>query len=150
MIARYREGRVAASGARDDSPVAALLDGVGDEVAERLDRFDLTGGLERVWEVVRGLNRYVETQAPWQLAKDEARAAELDRTLYDLADGLRAVAVALAAFVPETSARILEALNADPEEIAWANVAYGRTNDVAGIEPAPPLFPRIDAAAPAA
>ena len=27
--------------------------------------------------------------APWQLAKDEARAAELDRVLYDLADGLR-------------------------------------------------------------
>ena len=38
--------------------------------------------------------------APWQLAKDEARADELDRVLYDLVDGLRAVAVALAAYVP--------------------------------------------------
>ena len=151
MIARYREGRLVppAAGAAD-TPVAALLEGVADDVAARLDRFDLTGALERIWEVVRGLNRHVENQAPWQLAKDEERAADLDRTLYDLADGLRAVAVALAAFVPDTSARILEALNADAADTAWANVAYGLTGDVTGIEAAPPLFPRIDAPAPAA
>ena len=45
---------------------------------------------------------------PWQLAKDESRADELDRVLYDLADGLRAVAVALSPYLPETSARILD------------------------------------------
>ena len=55
------------------------------------------------------LNRHVEQTAPWELAKDEPRADELDRVLYELADGLRAVAVALAAFVPETAERILAA-----------------------------------------
>jgi methionyl-tRNA synthetase len=149
MIARYRDGRVRSSPS-DDSPVAALATGVADDVASRIDRFDLTGALEQIWQVVRGLNRYVETQAPWQLAKDESRSEELDRTLYDLADGLRVVAVALAAFIPETSARILEALGGDPARIAWGGVAYGLTGDLAGIEPAAPLFPRIDAPTPAA
>ena len=95
----------------------------------RLDAFDLTGALERIWEVVRALNRHVEVTAPWQLAKDEARAHELDRVLYDLVDGLRAVAVALAAYIPETAERILGALG-QPAALAWDEVAYGRTRPV--------------------
>ena len=93
-----------------DGAVAAALAPLGDDVAARLDAFDITGALERIWEVVRALNREVETTAPWQLAKDEARADELDRVLYDLVDGLRAVAVALSAYIPETAAAILSAL----------------------------------------
>ena len=148
MVARYRDGSLSLVPA-EDSPVAAILEPLGDDVATRLDGFDLTGALERVWEVVRALNRHVEASAPWQLAKDEARAEELDRVLYDLVDGLRAVAVALAAYVPETSSRILEALG-QPGDLAWDRVAYGRTEAVEGIEPAAPLFPRVDEPAPAA
>jgi methionyl-tRNA synthetase len=148
MLARYRDGSLDLVPV-EDSPVAAILEPLGDDVATRLDGFDLTGALERVWEVVRALNRHVEASAPWQLAKDEARAEELDRVLYDLVDGLRAVAVALAAYVPETSSRILEALG-QPGDLSWDRVAYGRTEAVEGIEPAAPLFPRVDEPAPAA
>jgi methionyl-tRNA synthetase len=69
--------------------------------------------------------------------------------LYDLADGLRAVAVALAAYLPTTSARILEALG-QPASVSWDEVAYGRTRAVEGLEPAAPLFPRVDEPATAA
>jgi methionyl-tRNA synthetase len=148
MIARYRGGRLAASPS-DVSPFRAELDALGVDVGARLDAFDLTGALERIWEVVRALNRYVETQAPWQLAKDEAKSGELDRTLYDLADGLRVVAIALAAYIPDTAERILEALG-QPSDLAWERVAYGLTGDLEGIAPAVPLFPRIDAPTAAA
>ena len=97
---------------------------------------------------MRRLNAYVEETKPWELAKDSARSAELDRVLFDLADGLRAVAVALAAYVPQTSAAILEALG-QPQELGWENVAPGRTSAAADIEAAPPLFPRVDAPAAA-
>ena len=118
-----------------------------DDVAARLDLYDITGAIERIWEVVRALNRHVETTAPWQLAKDESRAAELDAVLYDLFDGLRVVAIALAAYLPETSAAILAALR-QSAEAGWERVAYGRTEAVSGIEPAAPLFPRVDAPTP--
>src|SRR5436305_12503433 len=88
MISRYLDGRLAARPS-DDSPVRALVEPLAADVAKRLDRYDITGAVERIWEVVRGLNRYVESQAPWQLAKDESRREELERTLYDLADGVR-------------------------------------------------------------
>ena len=147
MIARYRDGDL--DPAPDtDSHVAQILAPLADDVAARLDAFDLTGALERIWEVVRALNRHVETEAPWQLAKDEGRAGELDRVLYDLLDGLRAVAVALAAYLPETSRSILEALR-QSAALDWSEVAYGRSNAVRGLAAATPLFPRVDAPAPA-
>jgi methionyl-tRNA synthetase len=148
MIARYRRGSLQAVPS-PDSQIAAILAPLGADVAARLDAFDLTGALERIWEIVRALNRHVEATSPWQLAKDESRADELDRVLYDLVDGLRATAVALAAYLPDTSARILEALG-QPVELEWDEVAYGRTRAVEGLEPAQPLFPRVDEPAPAA
>ena len=83
------------------------------------------------------------TAAPWQLAKDDARADELDRVLYDLVDGLRVVAIALAAYVPETSAAILEALR-QPPALDWSLAAYGLSAGTEGIEAAAPLFPRLE------
>jgi methionyl-tRNA synthetase len=141
MIARYRHGRI--PDAAWDSPVRAALDGLRDGAAARLDRFDLTGALDDAWSVVRDLNRYVEENAPWRLAKEEARAGELDRTLYDLAEGLRGLAVALAPYLPDTAPRILGALR-QPCALGWERVGYGWLDPVDGVEPAPPLFPRVE------
>jgi methionyl-tRNA synthetase len=149
MIARYLDGELP-SRPRDDSQVSALLSSLGDDVASRLDVYDLTGALERIWEVVRGLNRHIEEQAPWKLADEATRRGELEATLFDVADGLRAVAVALASYLPETAPLILSALESDPDDLSWDLVAYGRTPSRSGIAAASPLFPRIDAPATAA
>jgi methionyl-tRNA synthetase len=141
MVVRYREGRIPA--ASWDSPLRPALEGLRASMESRIDEFDLSGALDEIWAVVRDLNRYVEERAPWQLAKDPARAVELDQTLYDLVDGLRAVAVALAAYLPETAPRILAALG-QPAELAWERVVYGLTEPGDEIEPAPPLFPRVE------
>jgi methionyl-tRNA synthetase len=141
MIARYREGRIPA--ATGESKVSEAIEAVKREVPTRLDVFDVTGAVEVIWDLVRSLNKHVEETKPWELAKDEARAAELDRVLYDLADGLRVTAVALSAYLPRTGPLILQALR-QPEDLAWENVEPGRTVPVEGVEPAAPLFPRVD------
>jgi methionyl-tRNA synthetase len=147
MIARYRSGKLRPT---DVSPeLASGIDRLGSDLNARFDAFDLTGALELVWELVRRLNRHVEQTAPWELAKDEAQAEALDRVLYELVDGLRAVAVALSSFVPETAGLILAALG-QPPELAWEGVAARRTVEAEGIEPAAPLFPRVDAPTAAA
>ena len=68
--------------------VAATLDALHGEIPGRLDAWDITGVLESIWDVVRDLNRLVERAKPWELAKDEGKAEELDTVLYDLADGI--------------------------------------------------------------
>jgi methionyl-tRNA synthetase len=139
MIARYRDGRLAR--VEGDAPWSP--EELGRSVAARLDRFDLTGALEEIWELVRTLNRFVETEAPWQLAKDESRAGDLDRVLYRLADGLCALAVALGAFLPETAPRILAALG-QTVDLSWERLRAGAAVEADGIEPAEPLFPRVE------
>jgi methionyl-tRNA synthetase len=146
MIARYRAGRIPeAESAFDDETYERLRA----TVVERLDVFDITGALDAVWDFVRSLNKYVTDAKPWELAKDEANAAELDRVLYTLADGLRVVAVVLSAYLPETAPRILEALG-QPDDVSWERVARGGTVAATGVEAAQPLFPRVEAPATAA
>jgi methionyl-tRNA synthetase len=139
MISRYREGRLA----KTPGPGAFDADALRESVVERLDRFDITGALDEIWQAVRRLNQHVELSAPWELAKDDAKSAELDAALYDLADGLCAVAVALAPYLPETSPRILEALR-QPAGLAVERIGRGVAEAADGIVPAQPLFPRVD------
>jgi methionyl-tRNA synthetase len=139
MIARYRGGTIPIVPSED----RVGLDTLAAAVVSKLDVFDLTGALEEIWERVRALNRFVTDMKPWELAKDDGRAAELDRVLYTLADGLHGVAVALAAFLPATAPRILAALG-QPGDLSWSELAYGRTVEARGIEPAAPLFPRVE------
>jgi methionyl-tRNA synthetase len=141
MIARYSDGSIA-PGARNDE-LASALDELRTKLVQRFDEFDLTGGLADVWDVVRWLNRHVETTAPWQLAKDEGKREELASVLYDLADGIRAVAVALSSYLPETAPRILGTLR-QSVALGLDQVAYGKTAETAGIEASAPLFPRVD------
>jgi methionyl-tRNA synthetase len=143
MIAKYRDGAIAGPGG--SAEIAAVIASLQDSVVAEFDAWNVTAALERIWEVVRRLNRYVEESQPWQLAKDEARAAELTAVLYDLADGLRAVAVAVSPYLPSTAPQILAGLGQSPD-LSWEHVAPGRTADVSGIVAAPPLFPRIEAA----
>jgi len=145
MIARYRDGAVAP--AASAAPVD--LDALREDVAGRLDAWDLSGALEAIWSIVRDLNRYVESSAPWQLAKDESRAEELDAVLYHLADGLTGVAIAIAPYLPEAAPKILAALRQSPD-LDWSRIRNGGAAAVADIEAASPLFPRVELPAAAA
>src|SRR5689334_14641877 len=106
MLRRYRDGSVP-DGALDLEDEFA---GLEDDVAARLSGADLTGALDAIWQRVRRLNRYVEEQQPWTLAKDEANAAELDRVLRTLAEGVRTLAVLLWPWIPASSEKLLGAL----------------------------------------
>ena len=141
LVARSRDGRLAPSEVSRD--LAAAIAAVGSAVPPRIDEYDLTGALDLIWDLVRRLNRHVEQTKPWEIAKDESRTAELDRVLYELADGLRAIAVAASAYLPDTATRILDALG-QPHDLSWDRVAPGLTAAAEGIAASEPLFPRIE------
>jgi methionyl-tRNA synthetase len=146
MIRRYRDG-VVPEAAVDPALGAEAWEGLADRVAERLDRADVSGALGEAWALVRRLNAYVAERAPWQLSKEPGAAAELDAVLYTLAEGLRVVSVLVHPYMPESTARLLEALGADGIELASARIGAapggGRVGELA------PLFPRVEADAPA-
>ncbi|HZV73063.1 MAG TPA: methionine--tRNA ligase [Conexibacter sp.] len=138
MIARYREGRVPQASL--DPELIASFDGLAGEVAELLDRAELSLALDAVWQRVRRLNRYVEERAPWVLAKDPAQAGALDETLASLAEGLRVVTVLLYPYMPASTTKLLAALGRP--ELAYTGAAPAATGwggEVASLEP---LFPK--------
>jgi len=102
-------------------------------------------GLEVLWERVRRLNRYVEEQAPWLLAKDPEREEDLDRVLRTLAEGLRTLTVLLWPYLPASCERLLEALGTSDLSFDGAELGPGHVGEVHAI---PSLFPKDAQAGP--
>jgi methionyl-tRNA synthetase len=143
MIERYREGAVPV--AEVDPALAGGEDGFANlerDVALLLDGAELTQALEAIWARVRRLNRYVEESRPWDLAKDPALAADLDRVLYNLAEGLRVLALLLYPYVPQSSDRLLATLVEEERALA----AFGSRPGGQRVETIAPLFPKLAAA----
>ncbi|HST55116.1 MAG TPA: methionine--tRNA ligase [Solirubrobacteraceae bacterium] len=137
MIARYRDGKLEL-GALDPA-VEVDFAGLAERVSELIGRSELTLALDEIWQRVRRLNRYVEECAPWQLAKEDARAGELDRVLRTLAEGLRVVSVLLVAYLPASTEKLLAALGAPDTALDSARLGVGAIKQVSQLEP---LFPK--------
>jgi methionyl-tRNA synthetase len=146
MIERYRDG-VVPEGSPDMELGLAGLDGT---VRGLLDDAELSRALEEIWGRVRRLNAYVEESKPWELAKDESRvldlpgqplaADRLDSVLYNLAEGIRFLALLLHPYMPESSGHLLDALAEGNRELD----AFGARRGGQTIERIPPLFPKLD------
>ncbi|HSZ05363.1 MAG TPA: methionine--tRNA ligase [Solirubrobacteraceae bacterium] len=118
MVHRYRDGIPPAVAL--DGELAPEFAGLAQEVEGMIDRAELTAALDAIWQRVRRLNRYVEERAPWRLAKDEARAQELDRVLSTLVAGLRVLGVLLHPYIPASTDKLLSALGTDDRSLACA------------------------------
>ncbi len=138
MINRYRDGVVPE--AATDGQIAEDFAQLPAEVAALLDRAEATQALELIWQRVRRLNRYVEESAPWQLAKDPARAGDLDRTLASLAEGVRSLSVLLHPYMPESTVRLLEVMSAP--EIDYAAATFASRGSGAHVGALEPLYPK--------
>jgi methionyl-tRNA synthetase len=142
MIERYRDGVVPdAEPDPDLTGGEASLGGVEARVSELLDDAELTQALEEIWARVRRLNRYVEESRPWDLAKDESASDRLDQVLYNLAEGIRVLALLLYPYMPETTARLLDALGEPGRELA----SFGSRGGGQRTGQLPALFPKTDA-----
>jgi methionyl-tRNA synthetase len=150
MIAKYREGRIPQAGLEDEglAGVAAEAAAMVAAAAAHFDAVEITAALESVWEYVRRLNRLVEEEAPWKLAKDEAQAGRLDAVLRALAAGLRLVALTLHPVIPGSAVEILRRLGQPhgDADLLLAGAAWDGVQATA-VEVAPPLFPRIESGA---
>jgi methionyl-tRNA synthetase len=138
MVLRYRDGVV--PGVATDPTLRSDFDGLAGEVAALLDRAEATQALELIWQRVRRLNRYVEEQAPWQLARDPDASKQLDRTLASLIEGVRALSVLLHAYMPASTVRLLDAIGSG--DLDFASAEFGERPATAAITALEPLFPK--------
>lgn len=124
MIAKNCDGAVPQPGAltADDETLLATARRALDEARAAMDRQAIHRMLETVWQVVAEANRYVDTQAPWSLAKsDRERMASV---LYVLAEVIRHIATLVQPVMPTASGKILDQLAVPAEARTFA--ALGR------------------------
>jgi len=140
MIGRYRDGTV--PDAEPEPELAAAFEGAPGRVRALLDDAELTQALEEIWKLVRRLNQYVEETRPWDLAKDEAQADRLESVLFGLAEGLRIATLLLHAYMPDTTARLLDALGEDKRGLA----EFGSRGGGQRLGELAPLFPKLEPA----
>jgi methionyl-tRNA synthetase len=137
MIGRYRDGVVPEAEA--ELALAGDLEGAPERVTALLDEAELTQALEEIWKLVRRLNQYVEETKPWELSKDESRSDRLDSVLYGLAEGIRVTTLLLHSYMPETTGRLLDALQEESRGLA----DFGSRGGGQQLGELPPLFPKL-------
>ena len=146
MIHRYRGGKLAKVEAGDG--VADVIQDALRECRAAVDRYEIEAAIEAAWSIIRRANRLVEERAPWNLAKDPARADDLDRLLGTLAVALQHTAILLFPVMPSKAAHVWETLRLTP---ALTEARFPA--DGALLPPPPvgvqlgeskPLFPRIE------
>jgi len=134
MVQKYRGGLIPAPGAPGDEEktLAERCSALTESVEARLAAPAFNEALAEIWEFVHAVNRYVDVSAPWALARDETRAADLDRVLYNSLECLRQIALFIAPFMPSTAEKIWERLGLTelwsarlPESAAWGGLPSG-------------------------
>ncbi len=140
LIERHRDGVVPT--AEPPEELAVEFEGLVEAVRLRIDEVELTAALDEIWRRIKLLNRYVQDEAPWQLAKDEANAERLDQVLYALAEGLRVVSVLLHPFMPTSAERLLAALGRP--DLSLEDARFGAVPGGAKVTDLGQLFPRVE------
>ena len=114
------------------------------KVDENIATYHIADAVDAVMSFAKLCNKYIDQTMPWALAKDEAQKGRLSTVLYNLTESIRFLAVLLAAFMPDTAAKIGEQINCDilSYDSLAAFGAYPLNHKVG--TPVP-LFARIDA-----
>ncbi len=148
MLQKYNDG-VVPSGAGDASPFAARFATLPMRVREEILDLRFREALEDAWELVAALNRRIDDEKPWVLAKagDPASTEQLHALLYDLCEGLRWLAMLLHPVMPERTAAMWAQLGL-PEGIAadWSQMRWGGLTPGIRTHVGDALFPRIELA----
>ena len=106
------------------------------------DDLQVTAAYEKVMELVSRANKYIEEKAPWALAKDENKRAELEGVMARLAHVLYVAGLLLSPVLVEKSKEVFKSLSiSEPkyEDIEAFGVLNG--HDVVKGDV---LFPRLD------
>lgn len=74
---------------------------------ELMDKFEFSKALDYIWEKIQGLNKKVDDEKPWSLAKNGEYDA-LERCLNELVSELKEISILLYPFLPETAKKIYE------------------------------------------
>ena len=149
MIEKFQGGIIEGSASKrpvDEALVADAMDTVR-AYEEEMEKLALTPAVKTVWAFIGRANKYIDETAPWALAKDPSKKAELAAVLYHLAESLRIISGLISPFLPQTAPKLRQQLGC-VDALAAPSLddlkIWGRLPAGQKIGAAEPLFPRIE------
>ena len=87
------------------------------KVAECMDRLKVADAISEIFTLFKRCNKYIDETMPWALAKDETKQDRLNTVLYNLVESIVIGASLLEPYMPDTSVKILNQLNAAKRKV---------------------------------
>ena len=152
MNAKYFGSRVPAPRQFDeaDKAIEELCANAMRNFSQLFGNVQFAQGIEALWELVRALNKYVDSQAPWALHK-QGNMERLATVMYVLLAAMRKTALCLWPVMPVACGKMLEQLGQPVQEnTPPVPVLEDEMNSLDGLVPgivvaeASNLFPRIE------
>lgn len=139
LIAKNHGGKVPEPGPLTpaEEELKRCAQALNSTVVSLVGRMKVHEAIEAVIELVRQVNKYLEAQAPWKLARTDMPAA--NRVLYTAGECLRIASVMLVPVMPHKANMVLDILGAAGTKPVW-----GQWKPGAVLKSHPPLFPRIE------
>lgn len=115
------------------------------KVEAKMDKLRVADAITEIFTLFKRCNKYVDETEPWVLGKDESKKDRLASVLYNLVEGITIGACLLEPFMPETTEKILNQLNAEKRSFEDLDKfgLYKNGNKV--VEKPQILFARLDA-----
>jgi methionyl-tRNA synthetase len=147
MTEKYFDGKIPAYSdaepAGKDTVREKLREAI-DEYVRNTTEFRFSAGIEKLWEFVRYLNKYIDEKKPWQVAKENNQPllASILRTLLESIYGVAVLASPICVTMSEkvVAALKVEGKMADIDRLAVLNALH----DGATLGSLDILFPRIE------
>ena len=149
MIGKFQNGVIEAATTKNDTDAALIADAAELLAAYEsgMENMEISPVMKKLWAFIGRANKYIDETAPWALAKDAAKKAELATVMYNLAESLRVISVLISPFMPETAPKIWAQLGMTGNiwdvrldaVKAWGGLPAGQH-----IGQAEPIFPRIE------
>ena len=150
MVGKYAGGKIPE--ARETGAEASSLQAASEKTVDRVEasiaEADFQNTLKAIWEFIGLTNKYLDSRAPWSLAK-AGKEEEAQGVLFHAAEALRVASVLLWPFIPESAEnlRVQLGLPQRPSSLEEAR-KWGLLPVGAETHPGTPLFPRVDEDAP--
>ena len=148
MVEQYFDSTIPAVGEKEavDQELIDLAARTKAEVEKEMEELKYTVALERIWDLVRRTNKYIDQTTPWILGRDESNKSRLGTVLYNLLESLRIIAVMLKPFLTETPLKIAEQIGhlSEIKNADWGAANWGGLKSDVRIVNGDAIFPRID------
>lgn len=148
MSNKYFAGVVSNKGVKEDidEELISLTLETPKKVAGKMDKLRVADAMTEIFTLFKRCNKYIDETMPWALAKEEGKSERLETVLYNLVESICVGASLLEAFMPDTSKKILEQLNAGQRSLDEMDT-YGKYVSGTKVTEKPEiLFARLDVA----